>query len=342
MTLLEFLFIVSWVVIFITALDIVNKRRFNALHFLIFLLVWWALITFSVYPNALDKLWKLFWVARWADVLVYVSILFLMYSSLLLFKKNVDNADNVTKLVRELAINNSRKVKIKWKVVFLVRVYNEEQVLKKVLQKIFSAWYENILVINDGSTDNSKNILEKFDDKIILLNHSFNRWAWSALETWFEYLRRYWEVEYVITFDADWQHNIEDATKFIKKLDENRDIEVIFGSRFMKWAKTNVPFWRKIILFWWKIFTTIVSQIHLTDSHNWYRAFRYDVLNKISLKIDSMAYASELIDNISTKNIKYSEVPVDILYTPYSISKWQKSYNAISIAFKTIWNKFFR
>ena len=55
-----------------------------------------------------------------------------------------------------------------------------------------------------------------------------------------------------------------------------------------------------------------------------------------------MSYASELVDIISSKKISYMEIPVNIKYTEYSLSKWQKNSNAIYIALKMIWNKFFK
>lgn len=342
MTLLTFFFIISSVVIFITAIDAANKHRFNILHFSIFLFTWVVLFILSIYPSLLNDIWRFFWVARWADVIVYGSIVFLFYFALLLFKKIVENQDDMTFLVREFAIENSNKKEIRWKEVFLVRVYNEEQVLEENIKKILDAWYKNILIVNDGSRDNSKQILEKFGDKIILVSHLKNRWWWAALETGFEYLRKYGKCEYVITFDSDGQHNIKDAERFIHKLDKEKDVDIVFWSRFLKWAKTNVPFFRKIILLWWKIFTNIISWVRFSDSHNWYRAMRLKVLKKIHLTTDNMAYASEFIDIVARKKIKFVEIPADIKYTEYSLHKWQKSSNAINIAVKTIWNKFFR
>ena len=55
-----------------------------------------------------------------------------------------------------------------------------------------------------------------------------------------------------------------------------------------------------------------------------------------------MGHASEIIDIVAAKKIKFAEVPVDIKYTPYSLSKGQSSSNAISIAFRFIWTKFFK
>jgi len=55
-----------------------------------------------------------------------------------------------------------------------------------------------------------------------------------------------------------------------------------------------------------------------------------------------MGHASEIIDIISSKKIKFAEVPVTIKYTDYSLKKGQSSSNAINIALRFIWNKFFR
>lgn len=342
MTLLNFFFIISWIIILFLAFDIAKKQKFNALHFLVFIAIWWWLLTFTFFPNILDNIWSIFWVARWADVLVYSSIVFLLYFVLLLLRKVEDNSSNITILIREIAIRNSKKENIKWKEVFLIRVYNEELVLEETLNKLIDKWYKNLLVVNDWSTDSSFKILEKYGDKIFLLNHYKNRWWWAALETWFEYIRRFWETDYVVTFDADWQHDIKDLKTFYDLLDKHKNIDIVLWSRFIKKTNTNVWVIRKIILKLWIIFTFFVSNIKLTDSHNWYRVFRTKVIKKIRLTMDDMSYASELIDIISNKDIPFKEVPVNIKYTEYSLSKGQKSSNAINIAFRMIWSKFFR
>ncbi len=342
MNLLQFFFIISGIIIFIIWLDIAKKQRFNALHFLVFLWVWAWLLVFTFFPNILQKIWDIFWVARWADVLVYASIIFLLYFVLLLLTKHVENREDITKLVREFAIEKSEKNIIEWEKVILIRAYNEEEVISWVIEKILEKWYKNILVINDWSTDSTKDILEKFSKKIILLNHNINRWAWAALETWFEYLRRFSKIKYTITFDADWQHRLKDVSNMLEEIKKDENIDVIFGSRFIWEKKSNVPFLRKATLFLGRIFTFLVSWVFLTDAHNWLRIFRFKVVKKIKLEIDSMAYASELIDKIKKNKFKIKEVPVKIKYTKYSLKKWQKSGNAINIALRILWSKFFR
>ncbi len=113
MTLLEFFFIISWIIIFVIWLDIAKKQRFNALHFLVFLWVWAWLLTFTFFPDILQSIWNVFWVARWADVLVYAAIIFLLYFVLLLLRKVEKNKEDLTKLVREIAILECKDKK-KW------------------------------------------------------------------------------------------------------------------------------------------------------------------------------------------------------------------------------------
>jgi len=165
MTLLEIFFVISWVIILLFSFDIAKRQKFNALHFLVFFVIWITLLLFSFFPEILNYVWKIFWLQRWADLLVYVSIIFLIYFSLLLLNKIESNSRDLTLLIRNLAIENSSQIFINWEIVFLIRVYNEEKVLKNTIDEIIKSWYKNILVVNDWSTDNSLKILKEYGEK---------------------------------------------------------------------------------------------------------------------------------------------------------------------------------
>lgn len=343
MNLLQVFFIISWIVISIFAIEIARKQKFNALHFFVFISIWFWLLIFTFFPNILNQIWKIFWLQRWADILVYSSIIFLVYFVLLLLRKIETNREELTGLIREIAINNSGKKIIKWKELILIRAYNEATVIKKTINEVLENWFKNILVVNDWSRDDTLQKIQSIkNENIIILNHLWNRWAWAALETWFEYIRRYWDIDYVVTFDADWQHDVEDIKKIEKYLVKHEKVDVLIWSRFLTTKQVWMPIVRKIILKLWIIFTVLVSNIKLSDSHNGFRVFRRKVLDDIHLTIDWMWYASELVDIISSKKIPFMEIPVNISYSEYSLNKWQKNWNAIRIAFKIIRRKFFK
>ena len=227
---------------------------------------------------------------------------------------------------------------------FIVRSYNEASRVWWVLSSILDAGFSHICVIDDGSSDHTTEVLKVFADKIYWVRHSINRWGWAALETWFEFARRYsgvYQWKYVVTFDADGQHDIRDMKNFFKELERHPKGEVIFGSRFIQKTSSNVPILRKIILHWWKMFTRFISNVHLTDAHNGYRLLSLNVLSRIHLTMDGMEYASELIDQINKLWFHIHEVPVNIHYDSYTLGKGQRHGWMFRIAFKMVMNKFF-
>jgi len=229
-------------------------------------------------------------------------------------------------------------------ILFLIRTYNEWKYLLETIENIQKAWYYKILIVDDGSKDQTYNIL-KNKENIYYIRHLINLWAGAALETGFEFVRRYYKqlnIKYVVSFDADWQHSISDIDNFKNAFENNKNLDVVLWSRFIKNTAFNIPWHRKIILNLWKFFTFFISNISVSDPHNWYKMFTINAINKIHLTMDNFEYASELIDQIAEKKLKFKEVPVNIIYTDYSLSKWQKSLNAINIAIKMIWNKFLK
>lgn len=108
---------------------------------------------------------------------------------------------------------------------------------------------------------------------------------------------------------------------FIDMFHQHKKLDIVFGSRFIVKTKTNVPLSRRMILWGGRIFTSIISGVHLTDAHNGYRMMRVEVLEKIRISMDGMEYASELIDQIGKYDFSFREVPVNIHYDAYTLGK---------------------
>jgi hypothetical protein len=103
MSFLEIFFIISGIIILLSAINVARQERFNALHFLVFIGIGGWLIIFTLFPNVLYAIGTVFWLQRGSDLLVYTSIIFLIYCTLLLFRKIDQQNQQITKLIREIA-----------------------------------------------------------------------------------------------------------------------------------------------------------------------------------------------------------------------------------------------
>lgn len=224
------------------------------------------------------------------------------------------------------------------KIFILIPAYNEESQIGKVILHLRKSGYENILVVNDGSADKTETIAKNAGAEV--LNHLVNMGQGAALRTGIEYLRETKDPDIIITFDADGQHRVENIQALVTALTDNR-YDIALGSRFLG-TREHVPFLRKIILKLGILFTNVVSGISLTDTHNGLRALGKKAIHAITLTQTGMEHASEIIDEITKNKLRYTEVPVEILYTDYSKQKGQSTQNCIRIAAKTILKKIIR
>lgn len=208
----------------------------------------------------------------------------------------------------------------------IIPVYNEEPVIKEVVHSL-EAYFSNIICIDDGSTDNSAKEIAKTN--AILLEHADNKGQGAALRTGIQYALRNTSAEHFVTFDADGQHQPLDAVKLVEGLKQS-DKDIILGSRFLGEAE-NMSVLKKLVLKLAIAFTNKTTGIKLTDAHNGLRVFNRNFAEKLRLRTNGMAHASEIIYRIAEGNFTYSEMPVTIRYSDYSKAKGQSIFGSISI-----------
>ena len=362
MTLLQFMIIIASVIFFLFWIDLFKRKKATLLHLLVF--IWWSLVLalFAINIEALNAFWSFFWIARWADLLVYISIIVLAYFYITLFNKNIKDTQQLTRLISALSIEkwyeeskeqikNFKNSDFKDEFVFNIRVYNEASMLWSVIDEIIKAGFKKLVFINDWSKDNSQEILEQKKEEnpnciFVILTHKINRWWWAANQTWYKFIQKYAEqlkVSWFVWFDPDWQMDIKDMNTFISAIKkDNWKIDAYLGSRFIKWwSSENIPNSRKKILAISKLVTRRFYWIKVSDPHNGYRVINIEALKKINLTADWMHYANELNEQMQKNKFRTKEIPVHIRYTEYSLWKGQKNSNSIKLWLEMIYQKIF-
>lgn len=217
--------------------------------------------------------------------------------------------------------------------------YNESKIIGSVIQKLIDRGFKNIVVVNDGSTDNTKEIVSQYLE-VKLISHVINRGQGAALATGLDYLSTVNQCEYICTYDSDGQHGLEDVLLMLNELENDATLDIVIGSRFVEDTNTNAPLSRKITLKLGTLFLRFVYGLKITDAHNGLRVMRKSIAYKMIPKLDDFSHASEMTYLIKHHKMNYKEFPTNIIYSDYSLAKGQSSLNSIKIAFKTIMHKF--
>jgi len=208
----------------------------------------------------------------------------------------------------------------------VIPAFNEGDSIGGVVSELATRGLE-VVVVDDGSTDGTAENARAAGATV--LRHELNRGQGAALQTGISYcLER--GAEIVVTFDADGQHAVDDVPRLIAPL-RRGEAEVALGSRFLG-DPSAVPGSRRALLRAAVAFTRVASGVRLTDAHNGLRAFSRRAASCIDLKLDRMAHASEIIDQIRRSGFRFVEVPVRVRYTAYSRRKGQSSLAALRIA----------
>lgn len=219
-------------------------------------------------------------------------------------------------------------------VLVIVPAYNESLKIEEVLDELCLHGY-HVLLVDDGSTDDTFVKAKKY--RITILRHVCNLGQGAALQTGISYaLLNLPDLEYIVTFDADGQHGVEDIETLISALREG-NYDIVLGSRFMEQGRAvNMNRSKFIALKLAVLFSRITTGLKtITDTHNGLRAFTRSTAGKIHISLNGMAHASEILNQIAKHKLKFREVPVTILYSEYSKTKGQSFLDSINILWDT-------
>ena len=218
----------------------------------------------------------------------------------------------------------------------IVPAYNEATMIGAVVEELRQR-YEHVVLIDDGSVDDTAAVARRHGATV--LRHALNRGQGAALQTGIQFaLQRGAEV--VVTVDSDGQHLTEDIETLLAPLRAGR-ADVVLGSRFSGSAR-GIPLFRRALLSAAVVFTRLVSGARVTDTHNGLRAFTREAAAMLDIRLDRMAHASEILDQIMRHRLRFEEVPVHVLYTDYSRDKGQRSLGAFRILAEYVLGRWMR
>ncbi|MGV8876247.1 MAG: glycosyltransferase family 2 protein [Rhodoglobus sp.] len=208
----------------------------------------------------------------------------------------------------------------------VVPMYNEGSMISSVIADLKRS-FSNIVCVDDGSTDDSVAAATSAGASVV--SHPINLGQGASLQTGFEFALSDLTMTDVVTFDADGQHQVNDAVAMVTALREGQ-LDIVIGSRFLD-QRTSMGVAKRCVLRAAAVFTRATTGMALTDAHNGLRVIRRDLVSRISLKQNRMAHASELVDQVSALKVRWAEFPTHIVYTEYSKKKGQSLLNAVNI-----------
>jgi dolichol-phosphate mannosyltransferase len=189
-------------------------------------------------------------------------------------------------------------------------VFNEVQHVEPVLDEV-RRYSENILVVDDGSTDGTGDLLRERDD-IVVLSHRQNRGYGAGLRSAFRYAEDH-DFDYIVTIDCDGQHEPRRIPRFLKAV---QNVDIVSGSRYLKQFRgdSTPPTQRRHIN---QLLTAELNRLlglQLTDAFCGFKAYRVSALKRLSLTEDGYAMPLELWVQAVAAGLKIIEVPVPLIY----------------------------
>jgi len=197
-----------------------------------------------------------------------------------------------------------------YSVCVIIPTYNNGQTLRNVIEDVLH-YTSNIIVVNDGSTDNTAAILTGFAG-MEQVNYTINQGKGWAIR---QGIKRALELgyDYAITIDSDGQHFAKDLTIFIDQLKFHPQ-SIIIGSRNMN--QSSVPgkssFGNRFSNFWFKVETGI----KLPDTQSGYRLYPISLLKNMKFFTRKYEFEIEVLVRSAWKDIPVHSVPVSVYYAP--------------------------
>lgn len=229
------------------------------------------------------------------------------------------------------------------KLSIIVPAFNEEKTIGEMLSKLINLELapieKEIVVVNDGSGDTTREIIERIKKNsphIVFINHSKNKGKGAAVRTGFSAATG----DILIIQDADLEYNPNDIPKIIKPIVEKK-ARVVYGTRLkikpVLFGKNKTPlllhfFGNKFL----SLTTTVLYGYKITDMETCYKAFEKSVIKGMRLKSRSFNFEPEITAKILKKGVRILEIPIKTKPRGFDEGKKLRTFHDGGIALWTL------
>ena len=208
------------------------------------------------------------------------------------------------------------------KLSIIIPVYNEIVTIKTIINKVkksnVGTCQIEIIVIDDASTDGTKEILNTISDQVdkIIFNPT-NRGKGYSVRKGIESS----SGDIILIQDADLEYDPADYMNLIAPVTDGK-ADVVFGSRFMGGQERRVMyFWHTVANQCLTLLSNMMTNLNLTDMETCYKVFKKNVLNKITLKEDRFGFEPEITAKVAKLKIRIYEVGISYSGRTYAEGK---------------------
>jgi glycosyltransferase involved in cell wall biosynthesis len=185
--------------------------------------------------------------------------------------------------------------------------YNEKKTIEEIIRQVLDVGLAHeIVIIDDGSTDGTRDILPTLESDIVrVILHEQNKGKGAAVSTGFKNATG----DVFIIQDADLEYDPRDYHVLLKPIQEGR-AKVVYGSRFLGGPRKTMFFWNMVANKFLTLVTNILYNTILSDMETCYKVFRADVVQDITIRSRRFDFEPEITAKVLKKHIRIYEVPI--------------------------------